>query len=294
MFKIMSDSACDLSQKYIKNHDIEIIPISVSFDGETFMKDTLEISRKDFYQRLVDDPKLFPKTTLPSVELFADAFRKYVKDGIPVICFTISLHLSGSYNSAMNAKSLVEEEYPEADITVLDSQQNTVTQALIIDQVVRMKDAGLSIKDVLKKMDALMKSARIIFTVGSLDYLQIGGRIGKLAKFTSGKLGVKPIIIMKDGDIGFGGLGRNRNKIKNSLIDIAGKYLNEHGKENFIVSVGYGYDASEGVSFMNSIEEKLDIRLNTDTNVEIGVVSCTHTGPYALGIGLIQKYETIA
>lgn len=290
----MSDSACDLSQKYIKNHDIEIIPISVSFDGETFMKDTLEISRKDFYQRLVDDPKLFPKTTLPSVELFADAFRKYVKDGIPVICFTISLHLSGSYNSAMNAKSLVEEEYPEADITVLDSQQNTVTQALIIDQVVRMKDAGLSIKDVLKKMDALMKSARIIFTVGSLDYLQIGGRIGKLAKFTSGKLGVKPIIIMKDGDIGFGGLGRNRNKIKNSLIDIAGKYLNEHGKENFIVSVGYGYDASEGVSFMNSIEEKLDIRLNTDTNVEIGVVSCTHTGPYALGIGLIQKYETIA
>ncbi len=294
MFKIMSDSACDLSQKYIKNHDIEIIPISVSFDGETFMKDTLEISRKDFYQRLVDDPKLFPKTTLPSVELFADAFRKYVKDGIPVICFTISLHLSGSYNSAMNAKSLVEEEYPEADITVLDSQQNTVTQALIIDQVVRMKDAGLSIKDVLKKMDALMKSARIIFTVGSLDYLQIGGRIGKLAKFTSGKLGVKPIIIMKDGDIGFGGLGRNRNKIKNSLIDIAGKYLNEHGKENFIVSVGYGYDASEGVSFMNSIEEKLDIRLNTDTNVEIGVVSCTHTGPYALGIGMIQKYETIA
>ena len=294
MFQIISDSACDLSQKYIQKHNIEIVPISVSFDGETFLKDTLEISRKEFYQRLVDDPALFPKTSLPSVESYAEVFRKYAKDQIPVICFTISLHLSGSYNSARNAKMLVEEEYPQADITVIDSQQNTVSQALIIDQTVRMRDAGLSVKEVLDKMDALMKSARIIFTVGSLDYLQIGGRIGKLAKFTSGKLGVKPIIIMKDGDIGFGGLGRNRNKIKNSLIEIAEKYLTERGKDNFIVSVGYGYDASEGVSFMSAVEEKIGIRLNTDTNVEIGVVSCTHTGPHAIGIGIIQKYETIS
>ena len=293
MFKVMSDSACDLSQKYIKKNDIDIIPVSVSYDGETYYKIDLEIDRDDFYQKLVDNPTLFPKTSLPSVELYANAFRKYAMQGIPVICFTISIHLSGSFNSARNAKMIVEEEYPEAEIVVLDSQQNTVTQALIIDQVVRMRTAGLSLNDILPKMDALMQSARIIFTVGSLDYLQIGGRIGKVAKAATGRLGVKPIIIMKDGEIGLGGIGRNRAKIRKTLIQITKKYIDTKGKDNYIFSVGYGYDATEGVSFMKDVEEELGVKLNSDTNVAIGITSCVHTGPYALGIGVIQKYETL-
>lgn len=293
MYKIISDSACDLSQQYIKEHDITIVPISVSFDGETYYRDSIDISRNECYQKMVDDPKLFPKTSLPSVESYADTFRKFTDQGIPVICFTISLALSGSYNSARTAKELIEEENPNAQITVLDSQQNTVTQALILDQVVRMRDAGISFENMLKKMDKLMSSARIIFTVGSLDYLQKGGRIGKVAVAATSKLGVKPIIIMKDGEIGLGGIGRNRNKLKNNIIQLTDKYLIENGKDNFVVSVGYGYDATEGATFMSAVEEGLDVKLNSETNVAIGIVSAVHTGPYAIGIGMIQKYETL-
>lgn len=293
MYKIISDSACDLSQQYIKEHDITIVPISVSFDGETYYRDSIDISRNECYQKMVDDPKLFPKTSLPSVESYADTFKKFTDQGIPVICFTISLALSGSYNSARTAKELIEEENPDAQITVLNSQQNTVTQALILDQVVRMRDAGISFENMLEKMDKLMSSARIIFTVGSLDYLQKGGRIGKVAIAATGKLGVKPIIIMKDGEIGLGGIGRNRNKLKNNIIQLANKYLTENGKDNFVVSVGYGYDATEGAAFMNAVEDGLDVKLNSETNVAIGIVSAVHTGPYAIGIGIIQKYETL-
>ena len=293
MYKIISDSACDLSQQYIKEHDITIVPISVSFDGETYYRDSIDISRNECYQKMVDDPKLFPKTSLPSVESYADTFRKFTDQGIPVICFTISLALSGSYNSARTAKELIEEENPDAQITVLDSQQNTVTQALILDQVVRMRDSGISFENMLEKMDKLMSSARIIFTVGSLDYLQKGGRIGKVAVAATSKLGVKPIIIMKDGEIGLGGIGRNRNKLKNNIIQLANKYLTENGKDNFVVSVGYGYDATEGATFMSAVEEGLDVKLNSETNVAIGIVSAVHTGPYAIGIGIIQKYETL-
>ena len=293
MYQIISDSACDLSSQYIKEHNITIVPISVSFDGETYYRDSIDISRQECYQKMVDDPKLFPKTSLPSVESYADTFRQFTDQWIPVICFTISLALSGSYNSARTAKELIEEENPNAQITVLDSQQNTVTQALILDQVVRMRDAGISFENMLEKMEKLMHSARIIFTVGSLDYLQKGGRIGKVAVAATGKLGVKPIIIMKDGEIGLGGIGRNRNKLKNSIIQVTKKYLEENGKDNFVVSVGYGYDAAEGVSFMSAVEEGLDVKLNSETNVAIGIVSAVHTGPYAIGIGVIQKYETL-
>ena len=293
MYKIVSDSACDLSKEYLEKHDVTIVPLSVSFDGETYYRDGVDITRDECYQRMVDDPKLFPKTSLPSVESYADVFRSFVEQGFPVVCFTITTLFSGSYNSAINAKSLVLEDYPDANICVIDSKQNTVTQALLIDQFVRMLEDGLSFEQAMSKLDALMASARIFFTVGSLDYLKMGGRIGKVATAATGKLGVKPVIIMKDGDIGLGGIGRNRNKLKNSVLQVAKKYLDENNKDNFIVSVGYGYDKEEGFEFMKEVESTLDVKLDSETNVAIGIVSDVHTGPYPIGLGVIRKYETL-
>lgn len=293
MYKIVSDSACDLSKEYLEKHDVTIVPLSVSFDGEIYYRDGVDITRDQCYQKMVDDPKLFPKTSLPSVESYADVFRSFVEQGFPVVCFTITTLFSGSYNSAMNAKSLVEEDYPDANICVIDSKQNTVTQALLIDQFVRMLEDGLSFEQAMSKLDALMASARIFFTVGSLDYLKMGGRIGKVATAATGKLGVKPVIIMKDGDIGLGGIGRNRNKLKNSVLQVAKKYLDENNKDNFIVSVGYGYDKEEGFEFMKEVESTLDVKLDSETNVAIGIVSAVHTGPYPIGLGVIRKYETL-
>jgi hypothetical protein len=293
MYKIVSDSACDLSKEYLEKHDVTIVPLSVSFDGETYYRDGVDITRDECYQRMVDDPKLFPKTSLPSVESYAEVFRNYVEQGFPVVCFTITTLFSGSYNSAINAKSLVLEDYPDANICVIDSKQNTVTQALLIDQFVRMLEDGLSFEQAMSKLDALMASARIFFTVGSLDYLKMGGRIGKVATAATGKLGVKPVIIMKDGDIGLGGIGRNRNKLKNSVLQVAKKYLDENNKDNFIVSVGYGYDKEEGFEFMKEVESTLDVKLDSETNVAIGIVSAVHTGPYPIGLGVIRKYETL-
>lgn len=293
MYKIVSDSACDLSKEYLEKHDVTIVPLSVSFDGETYYRDGVDITRDECYQKMVDNPKLFPKTSLPSVESYADVFRSFVEQGFPVVCFTITTLFSGSYNSAMNAKSLVEEDYPDANICVIDSKQNSVTQALLIDQFVRMLEDGLSFEQVMSKLEPLMASARIFFTVGSLDYLKMGGRIGKVATAATGKLGVKPVIIMKDGDIGLGGIGRNRNKLKASVLQAAKKYLDENGKDNFIVSVGYGYDKEEGFQFMNEVESTLDVKLDSETNVAIGIVSAVHTGPYPIGLGVIRKYETL-
>ena len=293
MYKIVSDSACDLSKEYLEKHDVTIVPLSVSFDGEIYYRDGVDITRDQCYQKMVDDPKLFPKTSLPSVESYADVFRSFVEQGFPVVCFTITTLFSGSYNSAINAKSLVLEDYPDANICVIDSKQNTVTQALLINQFVRMLEDGLSFEQAMSKLDALMASARIFFTVGSLDYLKMGGRIGKVATAATGKLGVKPVIIMKDGDIGLGGIGRNRNKLKASVLQVAKKYLDENGKDNFIVSVGYGYDKEEGFQFMKEVESTLDVKLDSETNVAIGIVSAVHTGPYPIGLCVIRKYETL-
>ena len=268
MFKIISDSACDLSQAYINENDIDIVPLSVSFDGEQYFLDGVDITRNECYQKMVDNPKTYPKTSLPSVDLYYKTFEKYVKEDIPIVCFTISLIFSGSYNSARNAKELILEEYPNAKIHIIDSKQNTVTQGLIVDQMVKMKKNNLPLETALEKIEKVIASARIFFTVGSLDYL-------------------------KDGDICLGGIGRNRNKLKKKVLEVADKYLTENGKDNFVISVGYGYDASEGVSFMNQLEETLNVKLQSETNVAIGIVSGVHTGPHPIGLGVVKKYETV-
>ena len=292
MYRIISDSACDLSQTYIKENDVTIVPLSVSFDGENYYRDNIDISRNDAYQKMIDDPNLYPKTSLPSVELYYNTFQEYVEQDIAVVCFTISTILSGSYNSAKNAMDMIMEDYPDAKLYVINSNQNTVTQAQIVDQMVRMRDANVPLDEALEKINKVIDSARIFFTVGSLDYLQMGGRIGKVAAAAS-KIDVKPVIIMKDGDISLGGIGRNRNKLKKKVLTAANKYLAENNKDDFVVSVGYGYDASEGVSFMGDVEEVLDVKLQSSTNVAIGIITATHTGPHAIGIGVVKKYETV-
>lgn len=292
MYRIISDSACDLSQTYIKENDVTIVPLSVSFDGENYYRDNIDISRNDAYQKMIDNPNLYPKTSLPSVELYYNTFREYVEQDIPVVCFTISTILSGSYNSAKNAMDMIMEDYPNAKLYVINSKQNTVTQAQIVDQMVRMRDANVPLDEALEKINKVIDSARIFFTVGSLDYLQMGGRIRKVAAAAS-KIDVKPVIIMKDGDISLGGIGRNRNKLKKKVLIAANKYLSENNKEDFVVSVGYGYDASEGVSFMDDVEEVLGVKLQSSTNVAIGIITGTHTGPHAIGLGVVKKYETV-
>ena len=67
----------------------------------------------------------------------------------------------------------------------------------------------------------------------------------------------------------------------------------ENNKDNFIVSVGYGYDKEEGFEFMKEVESTLDVKLDSETNVAIGIVSAVHTGPYPIGLGVIRKYETL-
>lgn len=292
MYRIISDSACDLSQTYIKENDVTIVPLSVSFDGKNYYRDNIDISRNDAYQKMIDNPNLYPKTSLPSVELYYNTFLEYVEQDIPVVCFTISTILSGSYNSAKNAMDMIMEDYPNAKLYVINSNQNTVTQAQIVDQMVRMRDANVPLDEALEKINKVIDSARIFFTVGSLDYLQMGGRIRKVAAAAS-KIDVKPVIIMKDGDISLGGIGRNRNKLKKKVLAAANKYLSENNKEDFVVSVGYGYDASEGVSFMDDVEEVLGVKLQSSTNVAIGIITGTHTGPHAIGLGVVKKYETV-
>lgn len=125
-YQIITDSSCDLSPELIKEKHLHVVPFYVSFDEENYFKENEELQVHEFYQKMIDNPEVFPKTSLPSVEDYVEAFTPYVEDGKDIICICITTKFSGSYNSASTAKDIILEDYPEAKITVIDATVNTV------------------------------------------------------------------------------------------------------------------------------------------------------------------------
>ena len=155
-------------EKVKKETGIDIIPFYVSFDGTTYQKEGVELKVEDFYHRVLAEPKVFPKTSLPPVNDFANRFRYHIERGLDVLCICISTKFSGSYNSACVARDLVLEEYPDANIVVINSIVNTCLQGLGVWEAARMKEDGYSLQEIAQGLDELKASGRIFFTIGSI------------------------------------------------------------------------------------------------------------------------------
>ena len=115
-YHIISDGSCDLAEALAKEKDITVVPFYVSFDDEHYLKEGVEIGIRDFYQQMVERKGVYPKSSMPSAQDYAEAFFPYAKEGIPVICICITTKFSGSMQSALNAKALVLEEIGRAHV----------------------------------------------------------------------------------------------------------------------------------------------------------------------------------
>jgi DegV family protein with EDD domain len=127
----------------------------------------------------------------------------------------------------MTAKAMLEEDFPDRRIEVINSWVATGAQALLLMEMARMQKNGKSMDDVLAYVEKARVDARIHFMVGDLSYLEVGGRIGKLATLSGGLLKIKPIIILKDGEIGIGGVCRARKKGLTQIADVTKKHFKE-------------------------------------------------------------------
>ena len=293
--QIVSDGSLDLPQELTKEKDIEVVPFYVSFDSKTYKKEIEEIGIRDFYQEMVDHPDVFPKSSMPSVDDFYHVFEKSAKENTPVICICITKKFSGSMQSATVAKEMIEEKYPQAKITVIDSTVNTVLQGLFVLEACRLRDMGMDYEEIIEKILPIRETGRILFTVGSIDYLQHGGRIGKLAGIAAGALGIKPMITLKEGEIFSSGLARGRVRSMKKVVDMTREYLDEVNAKpgEYSFCIGYGYDYEEAVKFREMLKDLVKERLGIDEIgiYQIGATIGVHTGPYPIGIGIIKHAE---
>ena len=267
MFDIITDSACDLTLDTTRQLGVEVVPFYVSLDGEHYRKEGTEIAVRDFYQFMVDNPSAYPKTSLASIEDFEQIFRAHAEAGRAVLCLVFTSKMSGCVGSARNARDLVLEDFPDARIEVIDSAAATVTESTMVENAVAM------------------------------DYLIKGGRIGKVTGRAANMLGIKPMILFKDGEIFSGGVARGRQKSFEKALEQLMNYLDAHGgtPDDYRITVGYGYDADEGKRLWMQTRAALRAKY-PGAQCEVGLlqIGCTiavHTGPYALGMGVMRRWK---
>lgn len=297
LFDIIADSACDLTPEMAKQHNVEIVPFYVSQDGKTYYKEGVEQEVRTFYQELVDHPEQSPKTSLPSLEDYMKAFTPYAQEKRPLLCLCYTGKMSGSAGCARNARELVLDEYPDAQIAAMDSTAATVTQSQMVLNACAMRDAGLTLDEAVTWLEGVAPTNQIFFTVGNLDYLIRGGRIGKAKGMAANLLSIKPMIHFHDGEIFSGGVARGRLKSVEKAIEQLQNYLAERkaDPDDYRITVGYGYDEEEGRRLWMQVRAALRAKYpQSECEVgilQIGATIAVHTGPYPLGVGVMRRWK---
>lgn len=292
-FEIVSDGSCDLTKEQSAVLNIKIVPFYVSLDGINYQKEIEELSLDTFYGKILGE-NIYPKTSLPSVHDYIDAFTPILEKGRNIICFTITNTLSGSVQSAITAKGILEEAYPNSKIYIVNSYLATGALALMLAEACRMRDNGIDIDTVYKAMLDMRFYSRIMFMVGSLNHLQHGGRIGRLAFLSGSILNLKPLIELKDSEIHSAGIVRSRKKGLKKLVEKTEEYFKQTG-DNYLdykFIIGTTNNQGEVPEFETALKAAFP-GADFLKPFQIGATISAHTGPNTTGVCFVKKYEAL-
>ena len=268
--KIITDSTAYIDKDFAMKNSIEIVPLSVNFEGviedEGYPGEFIT-----FFERL-SKSNSFPTTSQPSVGAFSVAYNKAFEEGYEeIIAITISAKLSGTYNSAFTASTLVNQ----TKISVIDSESSAANLRALVEMALDLASSGLTREDIVTQIEAQKKRMGIYITVETLDYLKKGGRLTSTAALLGSLLNIKPIIALKDGKLE--GIAKVRGK-KKALE----KMIEAIPTETDLISLCHINALDEVNELLPIIETRFPkARFTVE---ELGPVVGAHLGPKALGI----------
>lgn len=278
MIRILVDSSSDYSLEEIKEKKLSLVPITVTMNGTDYMEG-LNLERNEFYH-LLETSKEFPKTSQPSPQSFLDFFQEAKEKGDSLICILLSSELSGTFQSAQLAKTMVGYE----NIYIIDSLSATYTIKIMADYACKLVEEGFSAEEIVAKIEELKPHVKVIAAMDTLEYLYKGGRLNKATAAIGTVANIKPIITLtEEGNIGI--LGKALGKCK-AVAGIINRLQEVTLDDRFPLYSIYTY----GMENCEKLEGKLtDNGFSVDSRLQVGPTIGTHIGPGAFGIVFVTK-----
>ncbi|MGI9605068.1 MAG: DegV family protein [Acidimicrobiales bacterium] len=270
--RIVTDSACDLSDAELEEWGIGLVPLSIRF-GEDEFTDRTELSVEDFYRRLADSEHL-PETAAPSPGAFIQMFNGLAADGATaVVCINLSEALSATIQSARTAAG---SDDVEIDVRVVNSKSVTGGLGSMVLAAAEAAREGASADDVVALVEDMRERTRIYATLDTLENLKKGGRIGGAQAALGAMLAVKPLLDLSTGEVVAAGKQRTR---KRSLGWVRDKLAEAGEVENLAILHSMADDIDDFLQSIADIPGSANARVN-----RIGAVIGTHGGPGVIGI----------
>jgi len=282
---VITESSSCVPREVVEQYGIHILPLHLIFEDGAYL-DGVNITPQEFY-RLLRNSKKLPTSSSPSPGEYFEAFRELGKKGSSILCITLPAHLGMSYESAMKAKDMAEEEMPHVRLEVFPARCPSLAQGFIAQAAAQSAVRGNDLGRVMQAASDMMYRVNAIAMLDTLYYLAKGGRIPKAAAWAGDLFKIKPILDASD-DVRMIGRCRTRKRALQRLLDImeqraAGKPLG--------VTLMHA-DAPEEAELV-----KADILSRFDC-LEFHVtdftpVMGTHTGPGAIGISFYTAKNVV-
>ncbi|PAB01631.1 DegV family protein [Enterococcus canintestini] len=274
MFQIVTDSCCDIPFQFLDEAGIAFIPMLVEINGQEYKDDLGKTFDVDFFYEALKD-KQMPTTSQINVGRYLEFFEPYAQKGIPVIYLSFSSGLSGSYNSALQAVAVLKEDYPQAEVAVVDTLAASLGQGLLVLGAKKQQAAGKSFTEVIAWVEEQKMLLQSWVTVDDLKHLERGGRISKSEAALGGLLKVKPIIhVDKNGKLQNVDKVRGRNKSLQKIVDETLAHLTSRQEQ--IVYIAYSGDVAAAETVLAAITAEVDIE--DVACLPLGPTISAHTG----------------
>ena len=277
-FCITTDSGADLPLSYCQTHDITVLPLAFTIEGQTY-HGSGAMDDKVFYDKL--RAGALPTTSAANPEDTAALFRTFAGQGKDLLHVAFSSGLSSTSDAARIAAQMVMEEYPQRKIIVVDSLCASMGQGFLVHQAVKLRDAGETLEDTARKVTDLRLNVVHNFTVDDLGHLHRGGRVSKATAVVGSLMGIKPTLHVDDeGHLTSVGKVRGRKASIQALADRMEEQMK--GFDNPEVFISHG-DCPEDAQ---ALADMVRTRFGIDTIMigYIGPVIGTHSGPGTLAL----------
>lgn len=278
MIRLLVDSASDYRPEELEGRNIDFVSVTISFDEESYL-DGVEIDKDTIYKKMIEEDA-FPKTALPSPAAFADIFEDAKEKGDEVICILVSSQLSGTYQSAVLAKNMVEYD----NIHIIDSKSVTYCIRLLVEHAEKLRAQGMCAADIVKEIEELKTRTCVFAALDTLEYLEKGGRLSKTSATIGNLVNLKPIVtINEEGTVSISKKCMGKVKARSGLISL----LKEQKPDtSYPIYPVYTY-GMENCDKMIEVLGKEELELKE--KLQIGASIGAHVGPGCYGLVFIKE-----
>ena len=274
---IVTDSTSDLPHEYLSEHNIHVIPLSITVNGKAYT-DQVDITSKEYIEYIEADADV--KTSQPPIGRFIEKYEELAKEDVEVISIHMSSGLSGTFNTALQASHMVEG----SNITVIDSKSISYGLGYQIQHIVDLIEKGTPTSDIIERVKQLRENIQLFVVIGQLNQLIKGGRISKTKGLIGNIMKIKPIGTLNDGRLEL----VHNSRTQNSSVQYLKKEVAEFTKNHRIKSIGIPH--ANVIEFVDKVKKSFSEAFHFnqfDVNVTTPVIS-THTGQGAIGLIVLR------